>query len=285
VWLRPTLHWPSEDIAYLFLWLLFAPVLVAIYQGQSSIIVMAAYGAAFIFLKRDNPIVAGAFFGLALLKFQFAVPFAILCLLRRQWRFLAGFSGAGMLLGMCSLIGIGWNGLVNYFRLLSQIGNSPQNVSYGSAVDMPTLHGLVFALGGHALGPTGLNITVAILSIGLLAWVAWKWTSSNWEASFAAGIAASLLCGSHMFTHDFSPLGIAMFLLAGNLTLAHKSLRLASWFILAVFWTFPFYFLFVKWHCLYIMAIVLLAFTWCCLRVAEQSRAGKTSELQTVAAG
>jgi len=50
VWLRPYLPWPSEDIAYLFLWLLFAPLLVAIYQGQSSIVVLAAYAAAFVLL-------------------------------------------------------------------------------------------------------------------------------------------------------------------------------------------------------------------------------------------
>jgi Glycosyltransferase family 87 len=285
VWLRPKLHWPSEDIAYLFLWLIFAPVLVAIYQGQSSIIVLAAYGAAFIFLKKNKPVVAGLLFGLALLKFQFAVPFAIVFFLRRHWRFVAGFSGAAIFLGLYSLLGIGWDGSANYVRLLSQIGNNPRNISYGSAVDMPTLHGLVFALAGHALNATRLNIAVAILSIALLTWVAWKWTKSNWEASFAAGIAASLLCGSHMFTHDFSPLGTAMFLLAGSLRFARKSLRFASWFILAVFWTFPFYFLFVKWHCLYIMAIVLLAFTWCCLRVAGQTTVAKSSELQTVATG
>ena len=35
---------------------------------------------------------AGVALGLALLKFQFAVPFAVIFLLRRQWRFLGGFA-------------------------------------------------------------------------------------------------------------------------------------------------------------------------------------------------
>ena len=65
VWLRGSVHWPSEDIGYLFLWVIFAPVLVAIYQGQSSILVLAAYAAAFMVLSRNKPLTAGAIFGVA----------------------------------------------------------------------------------------------------------------------------------------------------------------------------------------------------------------------------
>jgi len=284
VWLRGSVHWPSEDIGYLFLWVIFAPVLVAIYQGQSSILVLAAYAAAFIGLERGRPLTAGAIFGVALLKFQFAVPFVIIFILRRQWRFVAGFSLTAIFLGLSSLIGIGWNGVGNYMRLLSHIGNNPQNVSYGSAVDMPTLHGLIFAIAGRAFGATGLNVMVAVASLALIAWVAMKWKDKSWEAAFAAAVAASLLCGSHMFTHDFSPLAIAMFLAAGTLQFVRKPLRIATQLILAVFWTFPLYFFFVKWHCMYAMAIALMALTFCCLRVGQESSSSHTSRLQTVAA-
>src|SRR5262249_42528072 len=71
VWLRSSLIWPPDDIGYLFLWLIFAPVLVAIYQGQSSIFVLGAYATAFVLLTRNKPFMAGVLFGLALLKFQF----------------------------------------------------------------------------------------------------------------------------------------------------------------------------------------------------------------------
>ena len=283
-WLRSSLRWPLEDISYLSLWLIFAPVLVAIYQGQSSIAVLAAYAAAFVYLQKDRPLTAGAMFGVALLKFQFAVPFVIILLLRRQWRFVAGFSLTGIFLGLCSLIGIGWSGIADYVRLLSHIGNNPQNVSYGSAVDMPTLHGLTFVIAGRMISATGLNVTVAIASLALIAWVAMKWNRKSWETAFAAAVAASLLCGSHMFTQDFSPLGIAMFLAAGRVRGTSSALRLAASLSLAVFWTFPLYFLFVKWHCMYVMAIVLLAFMWSCLRIGQESTSARASHLPTVAA-
>lgn len=284
VWLRSSVLWPAEDIGYLFLWLIFAPVLVAIYQGQSSIFVLAAYAAAFMTLSRNKPLTAGAIFGLALLKFQFAVPFTIIFVLRRQWRFVAGFSFTAILLGLSSLVGIGWNGVADYVRLLSHIGTNPQNVSYGSAVDMPTLHGLIFAVAGRALSATELNLMVAIASLALIAWVGMKWNRTRWETAFAAAIAASLLCGSHMFTHDFSPLGIAMFLVAGSMRGAGRAVRVAASLVLALFWAFPLYFLFVKWHCMYVMAIALLAFTWCCLRIGQESATSHRSQLQTVAA-
>lgn len=284
VWLRASLRWPSEDIGYLFFWVIFAPVLVAIYQGQSSILVLAAYAAAFMCLRYEKPLTAGAVFGLALLKFQFAIPFAIIFLLRREWRFMTGFSIAGIFLGLCSLVGIGWNGIADYVRLLSHIGNNPQNVSYGSAVDMPTLHGVIFALAGHALGATGLNVIVAISSIALLRWVAWKWKSAAWETGFAAAVTASLLCGSHMFTHDFSPIAIAMFLAAGSLKAGSKPVRIGAGLTLAIFWVFPSYFLLVKWHVMFLMAIVMLAFTWCCLHIGQETASARKSQLQTAAA-
>ena len=54
VWLRPYLQWPTEDLGYLFMWLLFAPLVVSLYQGQSSIVVLAGYAIAFIQLRKGN---------------------------------------------------------------------------------------------------------------------------------------------------------------------------------------------------------------------------------------
>ena len=54
----------------------------------------------------------------------------------------------------------------------------------------------------------------------LLGLVAWYWQSHEEHNSnrliFASAVSASLLTGSHMFTHDFSPLILALFLVAGN---------------------------------------------------------------------
>lgn len=270
VWLRRYLAWPTEDLGYVSLWLLFAPVVIAIYQGQSSVIVLGAFAATFIFLKNEHPLLAGAALGIGLFKFQFAAPMAIIFGLRRQWRFVGGFAISAAVLGVFSAIAVGWSGLIDYARLLTRVGSNPHNVSLGSAVDMPTLQGLAYALGGKHLGSAGLNAVVALLSLAVLAWVSLKWERRNFDLMFAAAVAASLLSGSHMFTQDFTPLLIGLFAVGAMLGKLGSMTRVLLTFTLVLFWTFPLYFLFVKWHCLYLMAVVLIIFTWACVRGAEE---------------
>jgi len=273
--LRPYLPWPREDLGYVMLWLLFGPLGVALYQGQSSLALLALYAFAFMRLKRSQDFPAGLALGFGLFKFQFVLPFALIFLFRRKWRFLIGFTASALLLGMLSIFTVGGKGLSEYARFLLTIGSNPQNESFGSAVDMPTLYGLVYAIFGGRIGHTELNVAVAFLSIFLLSIVAWRWNTTNeirgLDLMFSAAVAASLVAGSHMFTHDFSPLVLPMFLAAAHLLRASIPLsgRVVIRIALALLWAFPIYFLFVAWHCLYLMSLVLLVFVYMAVRGAD----------------
>ena|SRR5215469_623782 len=268
--LRPYLPWPREGLGYVFLWLLFAPLVVALYQGQSSLLVLGSFVLAFLLLKRQQDFPAGIALGFGLLKFQFALPFALIFVFRRKWQFLGGFALCAFVLMLISISAIGWGGVLGYARFLLAIGNNPKNVFFGSGVDMPTVHGFLFALTGGRLSGVGLNVVATVLSIALLAWIALRWgraDASSFDLMFCAAVAASLLSGSHMFTHDLSLLALPMFLLLGHLSWqenqpSNLAPRLALWFALLLFWMFPIYFLLVKWHCLYLMAPVLLVLVW-----------------------
>jgi len=273
--LRPHLPWPSEELGYVFMWLLFAPLWVSLYQGQSSLLLLAFYAITFVLLKHGKQFPAGIALGFGLMKFQFVLPFVLIFLIRRKWRFIGGFAVSSLLLALLSIAAVGWNGIVDYARFLFAIGSNPQNVSYGSGVDMPTIHGFVFALVGQRISHLALNILVALLSIILLAWVALKWRAAGkageFDLRFAAAVVASLLSGSHMFTHDFSPLILAMLLSAGYLWHLQRPLsaRVAVRSVLVLFLSFPFYFVFVKWHCLYLLAPILFLFTWGTIEYAK----------------
>jgi hypothetical protein len=291
VMLRGFLPWPRENLAYVCMWLLFAPLWVALYQGQSSILLLAFFALTFVLLKRSKPTAAGAALGFGLIKFQFVLPLLLVFLLRRKWRFVVGFGTSASLLALVSLVGVGWEGLHDYGRLLFSIGSNPQNVSYGSGVDMPTINGFVYALFGNWLTHTELVAAVALLSLGLLGWLAYQCqsieaSSNSYDLMFAAGVAASLLCGAHMFTHDFSPMILPMLLIVADIGKTSgapsKLWELATRVIVVLFWTPPIYFLFVKWHCLYLMAPVLLAFIWCAMHRARFAR--QKFELQCVIA-
>jgi hypothetical protein len=52
---------------------------------------------------------------------------------------------------------------------------------------------------------------------------------------------------------------LAMLLVAGAGKATHRWASVMTRIALVLFWTFPLYFVLVKWHCLYLMAPVLLA--------------------------
>lgn len=285
--LRRYLPWPRESLGYIFFWLLFAPLGVALYQGQSSLLVLASFAMAFRLLKRQKYFSAGIALGFGLLKFQFVLPFALIFLLRRKWRFLGGFALCTSALMLISIAVIGWNGVIGYARFLFAIGTNPQNVSFGSGVDMPTIHGFVFALTGGRLNGLALNVVAAALSIALLARIALRWERaedhSTFDPTFAAAVAAALLSGSHMFTHDFAPLVIPMFLIAAQISQKKNQSTnyvacLALRSTLVLFWMFPIYFLLVKWHCLFLMAPVLLVFVWAAMKQTEGLQLSRVGE-------
>lgn len=272
IFLRPYLPWPRDLLGYIFLWLFSAPMAVALYQGQSSIILMALFAAAFVLLTKERDLLAGFALGFGLLKFQFVLPFAFIFLLRRRWRLIAGFAISFLMFVVLCITAVGLAGMKGYVHLLMAIMSHPRSAAYGPAVDMPTIHGFLFALLGQRFSQTsiiGLSLSISIL---LLGWLAAMWNSRP-EAStqlwFAAAVAAVLLSSSHMFTQDFSPLTTGMFLSAAFLDRLPFQLRVPLAGVLVLLWAFPIYLLCIAWHCLYLMCPVLLLFVYLTVHVAR----------------
>lgn len=284
VLLRRHLPWPNDALGYVCLWLLFAPLAVALYQGQTSIILLALFAIAFVQLKMYRELSAGLALGFGLFKFQFVLPFALIFLLRKRWRFVGGFMISLCVLTALSFIEAGVHGNVQYLRLLLAVVKNPHNVSFGSAVDMPTIHGFLYAIVGTKVAPIGLTVVSSLLSVVLLVGVSQLFRSTaegiQRELWFGAAIAASLAASSHMFTHDFSPLILALFLTGAHFRQAIGQNRVAIAAVLAVFWMFPIYFVMVKWHCLYLMCPVLLLFVYFSIRVADDASRVTTAAVE-----
>lgn len=275
--LRPYLPAPREDLGYVVLWLMFAPLGVALYQGQSSLIVLALYAASLVLLMRSDELAAGVILGLGLFKFQFILPFALIFLFRKRWRYVLGVAASGVCLTVLSMAVIGWSSIVQYLRFVLVIGKNPQNLSYGSAVDMPTIHGFVYAIIGRVVSPMMLNLIVAGLSIFLLAWIARNWPEGDPvnPSMYAAAISACLLAGSHMFTHDFSPLVLSLFIAAATVHMFSKrGWRAVMLCTLIVFWLPPVYFILVGTHLLYLMCPILALLTLSLVVSARKSPVG-----------
>lgn len=280
--LRPYAPAPRDDLGYLALWLLFAPLGVALFEGQSSLLLVLLYVIAFIQLRSGRDFRAGAILGLALFKFQFVVPLAVIFLLQRKWRFMKGFLTIGTALGVLSLVAVGWRGIISYIHLLVGIATHPDNSSYGAAIGTATIQGFVHALLGGVLGHAAVSVIVAGVSIFLIVWTAGRWRKAdlaadrrtfdrrNFDLMFAAAIVVSLVTGFHMFTYDLSPLMLAMLLVAGHFPGRSQALlRLILGTTLVMFWIPPLYLALLAWHCVYLWFPVLMAFMIGTLKLAE----------------
>jgi hypothetical protein len=277
--LRPYAPTPRDDLGYLVLWLLFAPLGVALFQGQSSLVVLLVYSLAFIALKQGRDFRAGAIFGLGLFKFQFIVPFVLIFLLRRQWRFLKGFLATAAGLGVLSVVAVGWPGIWSYIHLLVSVVRHPDNSTYGAAIGMGTVQGFVHALLGKVFGPSAISLLVAAISAALIGWSAWRWRVTgdgergrSFDLMFAVSVVVALVTGFHMFTHDLSPLLLAMLLVAAHFPGSDRpALRLTLGAALVVFWIPPLYFALVAWHCMYLLFPVMIVFMFGVSRQAEDA--------------
>lgn len=280
--LRPQAPRPRETLGYLALWLLFAPLGVALFQGQSSLALLLLYTLCFLQLKRGRELTAGALLGLGLFKFQFVLPLALIFLLRRQWRFLAGFAVSGAFLGALSVAAVGWRGLVSYAEFLHTVAGNPHNASYGNAVGMATLQGFFNTVFGPFLNGAVISVLVAAATLGLIGLTAWQWKHVESLADrphahdlmFAAAVGVSLAAGFHMFVHDFSPLALGLFLIAANFPAAEpRWLRYLLGTAMALFWIPPFFFALLAKHSAYLIFPVLMALVLGALKLAAAATA------------
>ena len=266
--LRPYATVPRDDAAYLLLWLMFLPLWAALFEGQSSLVMFLLYALTFIELRSGRELRAGAVFGLALFKFQFAIPFVLILLLQRRWKFVQGFLGTTSGLGLLSLLAVGWQGVLAYIHLILAIATHPESASYGNAIGMATVGGFVHPLLGQTLGHAAASLFIAGISIGLLILTAYKWSKTGlasdarkFDLMFAAAVVVSLTTSLHMFTPDLSPLLLAMLLVVRYFPgRAHSWLRIMLALPLVMFWMPPLFFVLLTRHWFYLWFPVLMSF-------------------------
>jgi hypothetical protein len=190
-------RWPPLTA---LLFLSFMPLAVALTLGQVSIILLLLYCASFTAIQSAKPFVAGIFLSLALIKFQVALPVALLFLLWRQWRFLAGFLTGASALTLISVVITGPMAFEAYGRSLffmSHAAASPANeAKYAMfSAQMPNLYGLFHTLSGGA--PWGLALTM-LCSVLVLFW------AGRQQPSLPLALLAAILVSYHLYLYDLT---------------------------------------------------------------------------------
>jgi hypothetical protein len=175
------------------------PIVIAVVQGQDSIVLLALFAAAWVALDSGNEASAGALVALGLFKFQFSIPIALLFLIWRRWRFLAGFALVGLAVTAISVWITGRQGFLDYTHMLTSMSvglktSADQSKYQISPWMMPNLRGLAYLL----LPQRASQIATALASVPILVFAALR------KCSFPLAVLVAMLISYHAFIHDAS---------------------------------------------------------------------------------
>ena len=193
----------------------FFPILIAVLQGQDSILLLLFVTLAFINLKANRDYRAGLFLALALFKFQIVLPLMLVFLAKRRWKAIFCFAAASVILILLSLQITGWRGLTEYPGLLfeqnqgaaSELGQL-RRVTFPST--MPNLRGLLYTIFANTIEERFLIVGVILCSlIVALALISiWKRygeaSEETFNLKFSLSLMAGLLISYHLQIHDLS---------------------------------------------------------------------------------
>lgn len=237
-WLLVREHpaWKLKPGTLFVFFLCVLPTAVALMQAQISFALLLIVTLFYRFERRGQPVLAGVCLAVGLAKFQLVLPVALLYLLWRRYRVVAGFGLGGAALLLLSVMLTGTAGLRAYATRLGSVGSSTlldQNVAhlrYGMQVAFdPNLHGLATMLAGNGKGSALLTVAFSALAI--------LW-SIRQVPSVATAITVALLLSFHLQAYGLVLLLLPLTLLVMNLKLALQDhgesparLRSAAWLL------------------------------------------------------
>lgn len=189
----------------------FLPILVAVMQGQLSLLLAIALLNAWFSLRMGNKIHSGLWLSLLLVRPHLIVVPLFVFILKRQIRVLVGLTIGSATLFLISLLLVGWTGLQSYINLLVSAFN------WGDAYTrhpqkMHSWNGfLSFVFNTDHL--TGISLILWLLgiifAIGLLLW-AWKKhlrpQTDRFGLQWAMLVLVMLFTSPHVNFHDLSVL-------------------------------------------------------------------------------
>jgi len=217
------LHEQSDFEVLTFLILFYLPFSATLLQGQNTAVAFLFLVLSFLSFKRGSELKAGIWLSLVLVKFQLLPVMLLVLLFKRRWQALLGFCVGGFVLTLISLGVVGWEGLLRYLKLLSEM---PQWVNrFGlNPLGADCIRGQMFLLFHNTLPGAipGMTILLDVMLVIVLfrCWKGqWNAQSEFFDLKFALLIIVGLLVAPHVNFHDQA------FLLLPGLVVFHHTAK------------------------------------------------------------
>jgi hypothetical protein len=193
--------------------LAFFPAWYCLLQGQDSILLVLLFALSFWLWKGERHDAAGFALAMGLFRPQLVLPFVLVALLARKWKFIRGFiPGAVLVLSVSALL-VGVHGMADYARILLWQGTQGSASALAEQWQvhlglMPTLRGLLWIILPASVPG---NIRIFLLFAGTLAGLLWAARGLRgvkdgvaFDLAFATAVGTVALLSFHSLPHDFS---------------------------------------------------------------------------------
>ena len=204
----------------LILPLLFLPVVLALLQGQPSILILLLLALGDLNLADGKHAPAGCWLALASIKPQLILPLLLAILVWRKKETLAGFAATSCGLCVVSFAIVGWRTTLRYPHALLQYASMGGRVGGEHPAGMPNLRGFLFVALHDYLRPALLQkitLAISLLVLAAMALLFWQYRRIA-PVSFSLLVSVTLLTSYHSYLHDDSPLLLPL-LLTGSVCL------------------------------------------------------------------
>jgi Glycosyltransferase family 87 len=197
------------------------PVLVEIWHGQDSLLILLFYVGAFRLLERAHDFKAGAVLALGLIKVELVAPFLVLAVARRGRRFLAGFLAGAAGFALLSVAAVGLRATLDYPAFLLSLNRKSEWI-FGHQVFIPrmaNLRGLAYSLFQNLVPERFLSLGIVAASVLLVLWAATARRkkappdSDAFAIGFSLDLLVTLLVSWYLYMHDLSLLFLPTLLL------------------------------------------------------------------------
>lgn len=191
----------------------FFPVLVALVQGQNSILLLFLLTLSYDCLVKQKHFRAGFALSMGMFKFVLVIPILFWLILERRWKSIAGFATGSICLFFTSVWLVGIEGIENYIRMVAGYGKAAPEQP-GTELIMPNLRGLIHAAGGGIAPKVFLTVLTLVCSIALLIWVDSRNSKQpDMGLRFATQVFLASLVSYHLYPHDAAILVLPIALL------------------------------------------------------------------------
>jgi hypothetical protein len=259
--------------------LAFFPVFANFHQGQDAILLLLVVTLSFGALDRDADFLAGCWLGFGLFKYHLILPLAVIFALWRGRRFIFGFASVSSVVLLISLGIVGWTGALRYPMYAWHVVSQP---AFGGIPpgQLTSLFGLLAGWPFAQKIGSAMHVVVAAGSAALLLMVAGLRKRAQhgvmFRLCFASAIIAALLVGYSTNSYDLSllvvPVAVIANLQSENPREARKLLGPALPLLVSPLW----FFLWMRWHKINVMAFFLL--WWLFALMAEVYRSRRVRE-------